>query len=162
MINVEGHKAFHGTMRVIPKCDNVKPLELSGDWLYKPDTGCWYGRGRSFGADICEVVEEEGCQCDRGGCVANMLEADSRPQKNADEMFREMGYEKSEPFSDSDEIAQYWYDGGKSERNAKISITEDGYVRSREVWDSGEETGLDLTIDELHAVCRLLDEMGAE
>ncbi len=58
MISVEGYKAFHGAIRITPKADKVKPFELSGDWLYKPDTGCWYGCGRSFGADICEVVEE--------------------------------------------------------------------------------------------------------
>lgn len=57
MIKVEGYKAFHGVMRITPKCDGVKPFELSGDWLYKPD-GYWYGCGRSFAESICEVVKE--------------------------------------------------------------------------------------------------------
>ena len=57
MISVEGYKAFHGTMRVTPKTDAVEPFEITGDWLYKPEYGCWYGGGRSFGEDICEVVE---------------------------------------------------------------------------------------------------------
>lgn len=57
MIEVEGYRAFYGTMRITPKC-SVPPFELTGDWLYKPSCDCWYGRGRSFGADICEIVSE--------------------------------------------------------------------------------------------------------
>lgn len=57
MIEIEGYKAFHGTMRITPKC-SVPPFELTGNWLYKPEYKCWYGCGRSFGADICEVVRE--------------------------------------------------------------------------------------------------------
>lgn len=59
MIEVEGYKAFHGTMRITPQSADRKPFELSGDWLYKPDTRCWYGKGQSFMEQICEVVEEE-------------------------------------------------------------------------------------------------------
>lgn len=58
MIQVEGYKAFNGTMRIIPKSDKVKPFELSGDWLYKPDCKAWYGCGQSFGESICEIVKE--------------------------------------------------------------------------------------------------------
>jgi hypothetical protein len=28
------------------------------DWLYKPDTDCWYGKGSSFSNDICEIVRD--------------------------------------------------------------------------------------------------------
>lgn len=56
MITVEGYKAFRGSMKITPKCAAVPPFTVTGDWLYKPDTGCWYCSGRSFGADICEVV----------------------------------------------------------------------------------------------------------
>lgn len=59
MIEVEGYKAFRGIMRVTPKCQNVVPFESKGDWLYKPDTKCWYGNGRSFSQDICEILREE-------------------------------------------------------------------------------------------------------
>ena len=55
MIKVEGYRAFRGTMRISPK-SGAAPFELTGDWLYKPDTHCWYGQGRSFGEEICEVV----------------------------------------------------------------------------------------------------------
>ena len=58
MIKVEGYKAFRGVMKITPKTEAVKPFELESDWLYKPDTDCWYGDGRSFCASICEVVED--------------------------------------------------------------------------------------------------------
>ena len=57
MINVEGYKAFHGTMKIDYKLH--KELIENKDWLYKPDTNCWYGAGRSFPADICAPMEED-------------------------------------------------------------------------------------------------------
>ena len=57
MIRVENYRAFHGTMRITPKC-SVPPFEITADWLYKPDTRCWYGDGHSYPAGICEVEEE--------------------------------------------------------------------------------------------------------
>lgn len=57
-VSVEGHKAFRGTMRITPNAA-VPAFELRGDWLYKPDTGCWYGKGSSFAEDICTIVEVE-------------------------------------------------------------------------------------------------------
>lgn len=57
VLSVEGYKAFRGTMRIRPKTAAVPAFELTGDWLYKPDTGCWYGKGSSFAADICTIME---------------------------------------------------------------------------------------------------------
>lgn len=64
MICVEGYRAFRGTMRIV-SCD-VPPYKaknnsftLTGDWLYKPQHDRWYGCGQSFGADICEIVEDK-------------------------------------------------------------------------------------------------------
>lgn len=57
-ISVEGFKAFRGTMRITPKAA-VPAYDLCGDWLYKPDTGCWYGKGSSFPEDICTIMEVE-------------------------------------------------------------------------------------------------------
>ena len=57
MIKVEGYKVFRGAMRIVPK-NGFNPFELEGEWLYKPDTGCWYCNGRSFSEDICEVAED--------------------------------------------------------------------------------------------------------
>lgn len=58
MIQVEGYKAFHGKMQITPKCADIAPFILEGDWLYRPDTGCWYGCGRSFCTDICTPITE--------------------------------------------------------------------------------------------------------
>ena len=59
MIKVEGYKAFHGTMRISPKNGLYSPFYINDkDWLYKPDTDCWYGNGQSFPADICTSIEE--------------------------------------------------------------------------------------------------------
>lgn len=55
-ISVEGFKAFRGTMRITPKAA-VPAYDLHGDWLYKPETGCWYGKGSSFAEDICTIME---------------------------------------------------------------------------------------------------------
>lgn len=54
-ICVEGYKAFHGAMRIKPKNPLSSSYMLVGDWLYKPDTDCWYSHGRSFPASICTI-----------------------------------------------------------------------------------------------------------
>lgn len=59
MIQVEGYKAFHGKMKITPKDKYVAPFTLEGDWIYRPDTGCWYGCCRSFCTEICEPIETE-------------------------------------------------------------------------------------------------------
>jgi hypothetical protein len=56
VIKCEGYRAFRGTMKITPKA-KVPSFELTGDWLYKPDTRCWYGKGSSFHEDICRIVE---------------------------------------------------------------------------------------------------------
>ena len=58
VIQVDGYKAFRGTMRITPRTA-VPAYELRCSWLYKPDTGCWYGQGSSFPEDICTIVEVE-------------------------------------------------------------------------------------------------------
>ena len=58
MIQVEGYKAFHGDMKITPKNALYPPFYVTDkDWLYKPDTQCWYGDCRSFPAGICEPIE---------------------------------------------------------------------------------------------------------
>lgn len=59
MICVEGYKAFRGTMRITPKCAEVKAFCLTDDWLYRPDTGCWYCQGRNFAGEICDVLDDK-------------------------------------------------------------------------------------------------------
>lgn len=58
MIKVEGFKAFHGDMMITPKNTFYPPFFIRDkDWLYKPDTNCWYGNGSSYAAEICEPIE---------------------------------------------------------------------------------------------------------
>lgn len=54
MISVEGYRAFTGTIRISPV--GKQSYEITGDWLYKPDTHCWYGGGSSFHESYCEVL----------------------------------------------------------------------------------------------------------
>jgi hypothetical protein len=56
MFAVEGYKMFSGILKVKPY--NKEPYRVLGVFLYKPDTDCWYGRGKSYPAEICEVVED--------------------------------------------------------------------------------------------------------
>lgn len=63
MIEVDGYKAFHGTLRVTPVNGN-EPYTLTGDCLYEPEHDCWYVQVpgmwcQSIPADICEVVEDD-------------------------------------------------------------------------------------------------------
>lgn len=60
MICVEGYKAFHGKMKVCVR-GNVcwHEMVITGDWLYRPDTDCWYNGGSSYPADFCIVLEVE-------------------------------------------------------------------------------------------------------
>lgn len=57
MICVEGYKAFHGKMRIVPKTVLINPFEVEGDWLYKPETDCWYNGGNSYPASVCYILE---------------------------------------------------------------------------------------------------------
>lgn len=57
IIVVEGYKAFFGIMRIRPVVGRA--FEVYGDWLYRPDTGCWYCKGRSYPAEVCEVLVVE-------------------------------------------------------------------------------------------------------
>ena len=59
MIKVEGYKMITGAMLITPKCKDISPMRIMGDWLYKPDTKCWYSQGHSFAEEICEVLEDE-------------------------------------------------------------------------------------------------------
>lgn len=55
VIMVEGYKAFAGWMAVHGK--NGAAEQIRGDWLYRPDTDCWYCKGRSYPAECCEILE---------------------------------------------------------------------------------------------------------
>lgn len=59
MLSCEGYKMFYGIMRIVPKNPQFKPFEVEATWLYKPEYDCWYGKGSSYMAGICEVVEDK-------------------------------------------------------------------------------------------------------
>lgn len=71
MIKVDGYKAFRGTMKINAKTPSpqggyeLNPFNLYGDWLFKPEAECWYGKveGRvgvgSYPMEICEVLNDE-------------------------------------------------------------------------------------------------------
>ena len=60
MIKVEGYKAYHGDMKIVPKNVLYRAFYITDkDWLYIPDTDCWYGDGSSFPAEICEPIEND-------------------------------------------------------------------------------------------------------
>ena len=64
MIEVEGFKAFRGWMAIV-KADSYISHEgkasdhIYGEWLYKPDTHCWYCDGKSYPEECCKVLEVE-------------------------------------------------------------------------------------------------------
>lgn len=53
----EGYRFFTGTMLIIHPDPDTPPEKISGHWLYKPETGCWYCGGMSYPAEICEIKE---------------------------------------------------------------------------------------------------------
>lgn len=62
MIKVDGYKAFRGKMRInitSPSCDVKQYLDIYGDWLYKPEAGCWYNKVSSYPENICEIIDDE-------------------------------------------------------------------------------------------------------
>lgn len=59
MRDIEGYKTFSGTMRITPINAKFKPFELYGDWVYNPETECWYGDGQSFPVEICAIIKED-------------------------------------------------------------------------------------------------------
>lgn len=55
LIIVEGHIAFRGRMRILHKQAKPGYKDVVGDWLYKPETECWYCKGKSYPAEICVI-----------------------------------------------------------------------------------------------------------
>ena len=58
MIKCEGFKAFHGTATIRPTNPKFPPHDETGDWLYKPEYGCWYVNGSSYPAQIVTDIRE--------------------------------------------------------------------------------------------------------
>ena len=56
VVKCEGFVAFRGTMHFAPRNPRFPAEDITGDWLYKPDTGYWYCKGRSYLAELCTVM----------------------------------------------------------------------------------------------------------
>lgn len=56
IICVDGFKAFRGTMEIV---NLFSGTWIRGEWLYKPDTDCWYCGGYSYPASCCRIMEVE-------------------------------------------------------------------------------------------------------
>ena len=68
MIKCEGYIAYHGDMEITPMNPDIEPFTIyNKDFLYKPDTGYWYGNGRSFPKEIVsgtfEYIEKPDKKC---------------------------------------------------------------------------------------------------
>ena len=59
MIKSEGYKAFRSTMRIHPVGDQRQPFAVDADWIYRPRAKCWYGDGRSFPEEVCEILRDK-------------------------------------------------------------------------------------------------------
>ena len=57
IIRVDGYMAFRGRMKITPVADGEDSYERAGDWLYNPETECWYCGAGSYPKSICTVVE---------------------------------------------------------------------------------------------------------
>ena len=53
----EGYRFFTGTMLILHPDPDTPPENISGHWLYKPETDCWYCGGMSYPAEVCEIKE---------------------------------------------------------------------------------------------------------
>ena len=45
---------FYGTIRINPI--HLPAFEITGEWEYVPENGCYYCKGESFPEEICEVL----------------------------------------------------------------------------------------------------------
>ena len=131
MIEIEGFKAFHGTMRITPASTDRQPIDITTDWLYKPMYDCWYGDGASFPAEVCTVLD------------------DQSHEKTADQMFEELGYKKT--FEDED-IIEYF------KANSRLRIMINNYSQIVSAKD-GKST-VYLEYKEILACAKMIEELG--
>ena len=58
ILKCEGYQMFRGIAVVTPRNPNVEPFKIFGDWLYRPDTHCWYINGSSFCEEIVSNIQD--------------------------------------------------------------------------------------------------------
>lgn len=60
VLTCEGYKMFYGTVTFTPASDRFPAEDVTGTWLYIPETGCWYCNGCSYNpARLSNVREAE-------------------------------------------------------------------------------------------------------
>lgn len=59
MLTCEGYKMFKGTATIVPASDRMKPFDVKGTWLYKPEHDTWYVSGSSFPAQIVTDIRDD-------------------------------------------------------------------------------------------------------
>lgn len=62
MIQCDGYKMFHGVVTITPAVlpDGTRwrePFEMEGNWLFRPDTRCWYVQPDNGGFSMSFVPE---------------------------------------------------------------------------------------------------------
>ena len=75
MVKCEGYKAFHGSAVIKPVNPKFPPFEEKGDWLYKPEFGCWYCNGHSYPSEIVTEIKEAMNGADLIEEIENRIEA---------------------------------------------------------------------------------------
>ena len=53
-LECDGYKMFKGSMSIKASGKRFSKYTVEGVWLYKPDTDCWYCKGHSYPAEVCE------------------------------------------------------------------------------------------------------------
>ncbi len=58
MLECENYKMLKGIMKIMPINSEIKPYNVKGTWLYKPEYKCWYCNGWSYPERICSVIAD--------------------------------------------------------------------------------------------------------
>ena len=56
MLKCEGYRMFHGRATIVPVNPKFPVRDEVGDWLYKPEYGCWYVNGSSYPESIVKDI----------------------------------------------------------------------------------------------------------
>ena len=59
MLKCEGYRMFRGAMVITPTVKTYPAFVVTGVWLYKPDTKCWYCNCTSYPEGICTLLGDE-------------------------------------------------------------------------------------------------------
>lgn len=57
MIDLEDCKKFRGVMRIHYPFLKLKPEDVEGNWVYRPQYNDWYNGECAYHANKCEIVK---------------------------------------------------------------------------------------------------------